>query len=366
MVNNASAYNLLPVATCFHLPDPNFDGASQRFTMNLVTAIINIIASPLAVISNSLIVIAILTSSRLRTPSNFLIGCLALSDVLVGLTVQPGYICFRLMENQHRSVPCFVRVMYSNAFYICCGVSFMTLSAVSYERLVAVRLRARYNDVFSGNRVLKFMAAIWVLNIALTSLQWVGINQISRGMHLILWFLCLLVSVVASIGVSLILRRHHRQLRCHCTILENIRRRRELKVTRNIIFIVGIYLLLNFPVLWVSLYHQILEQDIKTYNHYSWTETLAFLNSCTNPVLCFWKKREIRQGIFAILRRIILHLASSNDVTAVRISRYSKSAIPSGYEGEINTANRAENKTSSTMWDEKRQWGKRRLRKIAE
>ena len=176
MVNNTSAYNLLPVTTCFHLPDPNFDGASQRFTMNLVTAIINIIASPLAVISNSLIVIAILTSPRLRTPSNFLIGCLALSDVLVGLTVQPGYICFRLMENQHRSVPCSVRVMYSNAFYICCGVSFMTLSAVSYERLVAVRLRARYNDVFSGNRVLKFMAAIWVLNIVLTSLQWVGIS----------------------------------------------------------------------------------------------------------------------------------------------------------------------------------------------
>lgn len=350
MANNTSSQNSLAVATCFHLPDPNFDGASQRFTMNLVTAIINIIASPLAVISNSLIVIAILTSSRLRTPSNFLIGCLALSDVLVGLTVQPGYICFRLMENQHRSVPCFVRVMYSNAFYICCGVSFMTLSAVSYERLVAVRLRARYNNVFSGNRVLKFMAAIWVLNIALTSLQWVGINQISRGIHLILWFLCLLVSVVASIGISLILRRHHRQLHCHGTIFENIRRRRELRLARNILFIVGVYLLLNFPVLWVSLYHQILEQNIKTYNHYSWTETLAFLNSCTNPFLCFWKNRQIRQGIFAIRRRITWHLANSDEnVTAVGISRYSKSVTPSKFTGEINTANTAENMTSSTM-----------------
>ena len=351
MANNTSGHNFLPVSTCFHLPDPNFDGASQRFTMNLVTAIINIIASPLAVISNSLIVIAILTSARLRTPSNSLIGCLALSDVLVGLTVQPGYICFRLMENQHRSVPCFVRVIYSNAFYVCCGVSFMTLSAVSYERLIAVRLRARYNDVFSGNRVLKFMAVIWVMNIALTSLQWAGINQISRGIHFILWFICLLVSVVTSIGISLILRRHHRQLHCHSTIFKNIRRRRELKVTRNILLIVGVYLLLNFPVLWVSLYHQILEQDIKTYNHYSWTETLSFLNSCTNPLLCFWKKREIRQGIFAILRRrIAWHFANSNEkVTAVGIGRYNKSVTPSGYGGDINAADTAENLTSSTM-----------------
>ena len=365
MANETPAQDFLPVATCFHVLDPNFDGASQRFVVNLVTAIINIITSPLAVISNSLIVIAIFTSSRLRTPSNLLIGCVALSDVLVGLTVQPGYICFRLMENQHRSVPCFVRVMYSNAFYICCGVSFMTLSAVSYERLVAVRLRARYNNVFSGNRVLKIMAAIWVLNIALTSLQWVGINQISRGIHLILWFLCLLISVAASIGISLILRRHHRQLHCHSTIFENIRRQRELKLTRNMLIIVGVYLSLNMPVLLISLYHQILEQEIKTYNHYSWTETLAFLNSCTNPLLCVWKNRQIRQGIIGIGRRITCHLANSDaNVTGVVISKLnSKSVTPSGYTGEINTANTANtantvstastavNMTSSTICD---------------
>jgi len=349
MANETTAQSSLPVSSCFHLLDPNFDGASQRFVVNLVTAIINIITSPLAVISNSLIVVAIFTSSRQRTPSNLLIGCVALSDVLVGLTVQPGYICFRLMENQHRSVPCFVRVMYSNAFYICCGVSFMTLSAVSYERLVAVRLRARYNNVFSGNRVLKFMAAIWVLNIALTSLQWAGINKISRGIHFILWLFCLLISVAASIGISLILRRHHRQLHCQSTIFENNRRQRELKLTRNILFIVGVYLSLNMPVLLVGLYHQILRQEIKTYNHYSWTETLAFLNSCTNPLLCFWKNRQIRQGVVAIGRRITCYFANSDaNVTAVVISKNSKSVTPSGYTGEINTANTANN-TASTV-----------------
>ena len=40
----------------------------------------------------------------------------------------------------------------------------MNLSTVSYERLVAVRLWVRYKNAFSGNRVLKIMAAIWVLN----------------------------------------------------------------------------------------------------------------------------------------------------------------------------------------------------------
>ena len=164
------------VAPCFHLPDPDFDKVSERLTVSLVTAIINIIASPFAVIRNSSIGFAIFATSRLRTPSKLFIGCLALSNVFVGLAVQPSYICFRLMENQQRSAPCSVRFIYSNTFFVCCGVSFMTLSSVAYERLVAVRIRARYNDVFTGKRVLKFMAAIWIMNILLTSLQWAGIS----------------------------------------------------------------------------------------------------------------------------------------------------------------------------------------------
>lgn len=130
----------------------------------------------------------------------------------------------------------------------------MTLSSVTYERLVAVRLRVRYDDVFKGKRVLKSMAAIWILNILLTSLQWAGINQISREIHFHLSLFCLLISVVASIGISLILRRHHRQLNCHRTIFENIRKQRKLNLTRNISFIVGVYLLLNMPLLFMKLY----------------------------------------------------------------------------------------------------------------
>ena len=51
--------------------------------MNLITAIFNIITAPVAVIIKALVVTAVLSFSPLSTPSNLLIGCLALSDVLV-------------------------------------------------------------------------------------------------------------------------------------------------------------------------------------------------------------------------------------------------------------------------------------------
>ena len=184
----------------------------------------------------------------------------------------------------------------------------MTLAAVSYERFVAVRLQARYNDVFSSKRVLKYMEAIWIVNIMLTSLQWAGINRVSRGVHLIAWLICPLVAGAANIGIVLTLLRTRRRVRPQLEQLrEKIRRRRETKLTRTIGFIFGVYLLLNMPVLLVTIYHQILEQDIKTYNHYSWTETLASLNSCTNPLICFWKSRQIRQAVITILERIFCH-----------------------------------------------------------
>ncbi|XP_078353863.1 trace amine-associated receptor 7e-like [Oculina patagonica] len=286
--------------SCFHLPDPNLAQVSQRYTTNLVTAVINIVTAPLAVIVNTLVVTAIFSCPRLRTPSNLLIACLALSDVLVGLTVQPGYISYRLMENQHRSVPCFVRIVYNAAFYVCFGVSFMTLTAVSYERFVAVK----YHRSFSTKRVVTYMIGIWTLNIILSALHWVKINQAARGTHLMLWLICLLVTGATQIGVVVYVRRIRRQLQAELQASQNLHRQREAKLAKSIALIVGVYLILNFPVLFVSFYHQILGLDLETYNHYSWSETLAFLNSCSNPVICCWKNWQIFLKVRDILKKL--------------------------------------------------------------
>ena len=287
------------VRSCFHLPDSTFLEASQRYTTNLITAIINIVSAPLAVIVNVLVVTAILSSSRLRTPSNLLITCLALSDVLVGLTVQPGYISYRLMENQHRSVPCFARIVYNAAFCVCFGVSFMTLSAVSYERFLAVRLRVRYNAFFSSKRVVKYMLGIWSVNILLAALQWAKITgEAARGTHLIL------VGIATQIAVFVIVHRNRRLFQVQLQDAENLHRQREAKLAKSLSVIVAVYLVLNFPVLFVMFYESILNLDLQTYNHYSWTETLAFLNSCSNPFILCWKNKRVRQSVTDLLKKV--------------------------------------------------------------
>ena len=260
--------------SCFYHGDPSFHKAHERFTINpLITAIINIVTVPVGVIANILIVTAIFGCPRLRTPSNPLIASLALSDLFVSLTVQPGYITYRLLENQLRLVPCFVRIMYHLAFFSCFGVSFMTLGAVSYERFVAVRLQVRYNDFFSSTRVVKYVLIIWTLNILLTALKWTSIESAVENIHLMVWSVCFLVSVAT--------------------------------LAKNISILVGVYLILNFPVLLTLIYDQLLRLNLQTNNHYSWTETLAFLNSCTNSLICYWKNVEVRQKVKNILKKLV-------------------------------------------------------------
>ena len=161
------------------------------------------------------------------------------------------------MENERLFVPCFVRIAYSSAFYICFGVSFMTLSAVSYERFVAVRLSVRYNTFFSARRVYRYMFGIWLLNFLLNGLQWAKINQAARGTHLVIWLVCLAVSGATQIVIFVIVRRRRRQVEARLHTSQNIQMQvREAKLARSISVIVGIYLILNLPVLVVTFYHQ--------------------------------------------------------------------------------------------------------------
>ena len=76
--------------------------------MNLITAIVNIITAPVTVIIKALVVTAVFSFFPLSTPSNLLIGCLALSDVLVALTYQPGYITYSRVVTKISSCRVFV------------------------------------------------------------------------------------------------------------------------------------------------------------------------------------------------------------------------------------------------------------------
>ena len=285
--------------SCFFLPDPKFDKVPGRYTTNLVTGVLNALLSPCAVVANSLIVIVIIKKPSLRSPLNLLLGCLAVSDLLVGLFVQPSYVAFRLGENQHKFVPCALRLFYSTGFFICYGVSLVTLCAISCERFIALFYPLQYYHIVRYSRVLKLVIFIWIINIFLTGLQWAH-NKAARGIHLVSWTVLLLTAVVSQLRILPLIRRHQRQIKRH---REHFFYQRtgaslmQMKFAINVTCIVTVYLAFNLPVLIITAFHQIIHIDIDTYNFYSWAETAAFLNSSVNPVICVWRVKAIWRAI---------------------------------------------------------------------
>ena len=281
-------------SSCFYLPDPKFDDAYQRRTTNLVTGVVNAVLSPFAVAANFLIIFVICRNSSLQTPSNLLLGCLAISDALVGLVVQPSYVAYRLLENQNGFVPCAVRKLFSTGFYVCYGVSFMTLCTISCERLQALLYHLRYHDIVTRKRVIKTVLFIWLVNMLFTFLQWAH-NGTFRGIHLSLWLASLITAVATQCRILPIIRRHQRQIRQFRS--NSSARHMQIKLAVNIASIIAIYFAFNLPVLVITLSHQIVTGHIESYNFYSWAETAAFVTSSVNPLVCFWRVRSIRNVI---------------------------------------------------------------------
>lgn len=290
---------------CYFLPRPEFGFVEERQTTNLATAVINLLFVPVAIITNLLIILAISKNSLLQSPSNVLISCLAFSDLLVGLIVQPCFITFRIMENISYFVPCSFRVVYSESFWVCYGVSFMMLSAISFERYIALRLHLRYKNVVTTRCILIATTIVWVMDIAFTSFQWlwVGYSYV-RVIQITLFLLCIVVTLFAHFKIFRIMMRHQKQIQAH-EIQESRNYQKQTKLAINVTYIVGFYLLCNMPVLIVQLCQYAMEVELASLNVYSWVETIAFYNSTLNPLVCCWRNREIRRGIIRMIRRML-------------------------------------------------------------
>ena len=289
---------------CFVLPDPSFNKVMARHTSNLITAIINALCSPFAVAANFLVVFVIARNTALHTPSNVLLASLAFSDLMVGLLVQPCYVVFRLQENILHFVPCMLRVVYSESFWVCYGVSFLTLSAISFERYTALRLHLRYKELVTTKRVLKLVVGIWVSDITLTFMEWIWQSKHLRNFHAALLLLCLLATFGTHIKIFWILRRHQRQINSFSHIPPKRNFQRQTRLAVSVSYIVVFYITCNIPVLFAMAY-LFAGGHFDSFNVFSWTETIAFLNSSINPVICCWRNRGIRRAVYNVLAKVV-------------------------------------------------------------
>ncbi len=183
--------------------------ASDYFAHPDILVIINyVLNAPLMIISiigNTLVLAAMLRTPSLRSPSMILLCSLAVSDLLVGLMVQPLYIAKELTEDL------FVfRISYFMSFSSC-GVSLCTVAAISLDRFAAIHYHMKYVTMVTSPRVVYTLVLIWlIIFLGFGVYLWsVSIYFICVSAVIVI---CQLISSFCYIRIFQIVKRHQMQI----------------------------------------------------------------------------------------------------------------------------------------------------------
>ena len=108
-------------------------------TVVIANCILNAPLMLLSIIGNALVLVAILRTPSTRLPSFVFLCNLAVSDLLVGLVVQPAYIAEQIVRIVS-ALPKAVREM----GYAGCSVSLWTMTAITVDRFLALHYHLQY------------------------------------------------------------------------------------------------------------------------------------------------------------------------------------------------------------------------------
>ena len=245
------------------------------------------------------------TSSLPKTLKTLLLS-LAFSDVGVGLFVQPLYTfsLVKWLKLDHPSCNTYqVKNISSNFFS---AASFLGVVAVSVDRVLAVHLHLRYQELVTHKRVVTVVISIWVFSAFISLLVLWSSSATQNLVLLVIAATGFIVSFVVCTRIYLTVRRHKKQIQS-MQIQEIVQAGEKANFTALIKSTVGLFyvylvILISYLPFFICIaVVRIYGSSIAFRKVFIFSWTLIFLNSSLNPVIYCWKMRHIRRAIIEIL-----------------------------------------------------------------
>ena len=270
---------------------------------------LNIFLSVTAFLGNTLILVALYKETSLHPPSKLLYRNLAITDLCVGIIVEPLVVTYGTSVVKERWDICYYAVRaVTSASFIFCSVSLLTVTAISVDRLLALLLGLGYRQVVTFRRTFITVTSFWILSIVVVSTVFLNL-RISSWYLCIGTALCLVTTIFAYAKVFVTLRHNQIHVQSHAAqgqpsqaIPLNIARYR--KAVYSALWVQGTMVICYLP--YVIVVALVLHRGMSSSLHRAWqfTVTLVYSNSSLNPLLYCWKIREVRQAVKVTLRQL--------------------------------------------------------------
>ena len=269
-------------------------------TVVIANCILNAPLMLLSIIGNALVLVAILKTPSLRTPSVIFLCNLAVSDLLVGLVVQPVYI----VEQIARTIPTLSEAVGAMGFAMC-GVSLWTMTAITVDRFLALHYHLQYPNLMTTSRAIYTIVTIWcIITLFCFSVLWS--LRIYYFLAAFCITICLLVCLVCFIKIYRIVRRHQLQIHVqqqaveNSTDAKNYHIRQSTRSAKNIFIYFLAMILCYSPFSIVVIISGFTSVDFKVLQTFPFTVVL--MNSSINPFLYCWRMTALRTAVFKTVK----------------------------------------------------------------
>ena len=266
--------------------------------------IIIIITCPCTVLLNVLVIKAVKTTPRLRTNSNILLACLAVTDALTGLLGQPLFVLWKIFLLVGLSDSKIVENCNYAIVIITLTASFFHLMFVTFERLIAIKFTMQYSNIITEKNMKIAVIVVWITASIYGVLR--GTEKVNTARYLTgpLAISCILFLTFAYLIMYRETARHKEKIKTQQLPQEDVERfLKENKALKTTLFVVGAVLVFLLPVGFFFIFIVTGLYDIFPINLPS-ILTCAMLNSLVNPLIYCWRQKEMRNVIFGIRTQV--------------------------------------------------------------
>ena len=251
---------------------------------------------------------AFLRNSSLRRNPSFMLLCnLAISDLGIGLICQPLFIAVGVIEAKGNiELSCKIAIALKSTTGCLGTLSFITITAISFDRFLAIHLGLSYRSVVTVGKIKVAISLQW---LAAMLLGMTCVLHISVFFLLIIIVVCLCLTFTTFnyLAIGRKLYGQSARVQPQNGDVEASKQRNPFntgqykRTLKNTLYVYGAFIMCYLPHLGVAVTLKFIGDTNTVHAMHHITATFVLCNSAINPCLYFWRIPELQKAVRNLL-----------------------------------------------------------------
>ena len=238
---------------------------------------------------------------------------LAFSDLAVGLgsqlmTAVISASILKMASSGNNTAFFCPTVLGVNSYFVhlLATASFLNVIVIAFDRLLAVSLHLRYQELITPKRVNIALVSLWFIS-CITAFIFVFLPTSNEIVTAVILMTGYVLTTVAYVRIYKVVKYHQNQIYSQNQLQDAQTREilRQKKSAYNAVFVYLVFLACYLPFLPSTILYMRNTSEISFFVAVYGSLFLIFLNSSLNPLVYCWRYREVRQSVKSTVKKLL-------------------------------------------------------------